>query len=322
MNESMLLLLPCTEAQRAWLQEAAGADCRLLSPQDPGAFGAATCVFGEPTLEEIAKMPRLRWIQMSWAGADRYTGAPDFPKDVRVCCATGAYGGTIAEYLFAAILSLYRHFPRYARQMDQGLWKPCFPGTGLEGKTVLILGAGDIGSEFAKRLRPFRVQILGVRRTARACPAEYDEMYTMADLPTLWGRADIVVCALPNTEKTRGLLDETALRAMKSTALLVNVGRGTLLDVDVLSKVLASGHLLGAALDVCEPEPLPPEHPLWRMENVLITPHIAGIGFGNVPETSDKIVRLCCANLRRYLEGSPLEGQVDFATGYRRTPAR
>lgn len=321
MREAMLIQLPLTETHMGWLAEAAGGRCDLLRPDSPDAFARATCVFGEPTPQELARMPRVRWVQMSWAGADRYTAAPGFPRNVRVCCATGAYGGVIAEYLFGAILALYRRFPAYVRQMDEGRWEPRFPGRGIEGRTVLILGAGNIGTEFAKRLRPFGAAILGVRRTARERPPEFDEMHTLDELPALLPRADIVSCSLPSTAQTRGLLDEAALRAMKKDALLLNVGRGTLLDPDVLAKVLASGHLLGAALDVCEPEPLPADHPLWTMENVLITPHIAGIGFGNVPETSDKIVRLCCRNLGAFLDGGRMESVVDFATGYRETPA-
>lgn len=318
--EAMLIQLPCNETQIGWLREAAGNRCRLLFPDQPGALEEAACVFGEPTLEEISRMSRLRWIQMSWAGADRYTTAPDFPQDVQVCCATGAYGGAIAEYLFGAILALYRNIPAYVRQMRNGTWQPRFPGRGIEGKTVLILGAGDIGTEFARRLRPFGAKVLGVRRTPRPCPPEYDEMHTLDELPALLPRADIITCSLPGTAETRGLLDEAALRSMKPDALLLNVGRGTLLDPDVLARVLASGHLMGAALDVCEPEPLPQCHPLWGMDNVLLTPHIAGIGFGNIPETTDKIVRLCCRNLRRFLDGEPLESRVDFVTGYRETP--
>ncbi len=326
MSETMLVMKPCAEAHRAWLREAAGARCCLIFSDRRGAPDAVlpevTAVFGEPTMEEIAKMPRLRWIQMGWAGADRYTRLPDFPREtVQVTCATGAYGGTIAEYLFGVILSLYRSLPRYARQMEQGVWRPILSSLGLEGKTVLIVGAGNIGSEFARRLRPFEVRVLGVRRTRRETPPEFDEMYTLAELPALLPRADIVVCCLPETAETRGLFDEAAFRSMKRDALFVNVGRGSLLDVDVLASVLRSGHLFGAALDVCDPEPLPPDHPLWHMDNVLLTPHIAGIGFGNVPETADKLVRLCCQNLRLWLDGQPLQSRVDFQTGYRATPS-
>jgi len=327
MKPCIYVTLPCREENRRKLREASGnfpvlfADTFETDGERAEAFAAAAAVFGEPRPETLKDAPNLLWIQMSWAGTDLYTKADHFPPNIAVTCATGAYGGTIAEYEIGAILALYRHFPQYARAQTQGAWKPVFPGRGLEGKTVLIVGAGDIGTEFARRLRPFGVrEILGVRRTRRETPPEFDATFTMEELPGLWGRADIVSCSLPNTPETVGLLDEKALRAMKGDALLLNVGRGTLVDPDVLARVLASGQLFGAALDVTQPEPLPPEHPLWRMENVMITPHIAGIGFGNVPETEDKIVELCCENLRRFMTGRPLRNLVDFKTGYRETP--
>ena len=315
----------CTDAQKARLREAAGElVCVFADECAPeareAAFASAEAVLGEPAPESVAQAPNLRWIQMSWAGADRYTGADvPLPAGVRVTCASGAYGGAIAEFIFGVILALYRQLPQYARQQASCLWRPVGGSLGIEGKTVLIVGAGDIGTAFAKRLRPFCPSaVLGIRRTVREKPAEFDEMYGMDRLLPLLGRADITVCCLPNTPETRGLLDAGALRAMKPGSLLVNVGRGSLVDLDALASALASGHLAGAALDVTEPEPLPPEHPLWRMENVLITPHVAGVGFGGVPEIADKIVALCCDNLRRYRAGRPLRSQVDFALGYRR----
>jgi len=321
MDECLYVMLDLRPENRERLRAAAGtlpvifAD-ECSAQEAARAFASAAAIFGEPKADTLDGAEKLRWIQMSWAGADIYTKADRFPENVAVTTATGCYGGTIAEYLVGAVISMYRHFPRYARQQARGVWRPQFPGKGVEGKTVLIVGAGDIGTEFARRLRPFGVRLIGVRRTPRPAPPEYDEMRTMEELPALWGEADIVSCSLPNTKETEGLLDEAALRAMKPDALLLNVGRGTLVDPDVLAGVLASGHLYGAVLDVCQPEPLPPEHPLWRMENVMITPHIAGIGLGNVPETEDKIVSLCCGNLRRFLSGEPLQSRLDFGAGY------
>lgn len=319
--ERLYVTLPVFPEHKAWLREAAGDACEVIFRDECNAEQAAfaranaTAVFGEPKLSALAEMPNLRWIQMSWAGTERYTAAPEFPQNIQLTCASGCYGETIAEYLFAVILALYRMIPGYVRNMQSGSWKPDV-SEGIEGKTVLILGAGNIGTEFAKRLRPFGAHIIGVRRTAREMPAEFDEMYTMEALPALWARADIVASALPNTVQTRNLLDEQTLLKLKPDALLVNVGRGTLLDVDILARVMQTGHLRGAALDVCEPEPLPETHPLWQMENVIITPHVAGLGFGGTPETTNKIVRLCCRNLKRYLRGDELESRVNFETGY------
>lgn len=319
MKKRMYVMLPCKAHHKQWLREAAADRCELVFADEaaPENFAGVTAVFGEPSIEAVLQMPDLEWIQLSWAGADRYTKSPDYPKHVLLSCASGAYGGTIAEYMFGTILAMYRNLPRYVRQMDQGLWQPKMPSCGIEGKTVLILGAGNIGSEFAKRLRPFGAKIIGVRRVQREVPPEFDEMHTLSELPELLKEADIVACSLPNTPDTIGLLDETMLRTMKPNALLVNVGRGTLVNPDVLAKVLQSGYLYGAILDVADPEPLPADHPLWKMENVLITPHVAGVGFGNVPETEDKIIRLGCDNLVRYLNGEKLAALVDFQTGYR-----
>ena len=323
MRNCIYVTYPCTDSQKQRLREAAGempilfrTECSEAEQRE--AFAAAEVILGEPKPETLAAAPRLRWIQMSWAGADLYTRAKYLPEGLRISCATGVYGGTIAEYIIGTVLALYRNLPLYLRQQREGLWKPCFPSRGIEGSTVLIVGAGDIGTELAKRLRPFLPkEILGVRRTARQKPAEFDEMYIMEDLPQLWGRADLVVCSLPNTPLTRGLLDEKALLAMKKDAVLVNVGRGTLVNPDTLCQVMQSGHLSGAILDVTAPEPLPPEHPLWKLDNVILTPHVAGIGFGNMPETAEKIIDLSCENLRRYLRGEPPRNLVDFATGYR-----
>ena len=323
MRESIYVMFRCSEDQKRRLREAAGetpirfrTDCTEAEQQ--AAFAKATVILGEPKPERLAAAPRLRWIQMSWAGADRYTKAAQLPDGLRVSCATGVYGGIIAEYVIGAVLALYRQLPRYVLQQRERIWKPCLPCRCIEGSTVLIVGAGDIGSELAKRLRPFHpAAVLGVRRTPRQKPAEFDEMYTMEDLPRLWGRADLVACSLPDTTLTRGLVDEAALRAMKKDAVLVNVGRGTLVNPDTLARVMQSGHLAGAILDVTDPEPLPPEHPLWRLDNVILTPHVAGVGLGDVPQTAEKIIDLCCDNLRRYLRGETPRNLVDFATGYR-----
>lgn len=320
---SVYVLPDFTPAQRQKILDAAGPmpvifarDC--TEEQRRAAFASAKVVLGEPKPETLSDAPNLRWIQMTWAGADLYTKAPSFPENVLVSCATGAFGGTIAEYIIGTVLLHFRHLGDYVRQQGRGEWRQRLPGRGMEGATFLIVGAGDIGTELAKRLRPFLPKaVIGVRRTKREKPDCFDEMYTMEDLPDLWGRADVVVCALPNTAQTRGMLSREVLLSMKNTALVVNVGRGTLMDLNVLNEVLASGHLSGAILDVTDPEPLPEDHPLWQRQDVLITPHISGVSFGNVPETTEKIVDIACANLRKFLRGECPDNVVDFQTGYR-----
>ena len=283
------------------------------------AFAGAEVIVGEPAPERLFGAPRLRWLQLTTAGTDRYTGKA-LPPAMTLTCATGVYGFVIAEYLIGAALAVYRHIPAYARQQEKGLWQPCQPSRCLFGASALVLGTGDLGATFARRLRAFGPrEILGVRRTSAAPLPDFDEVHTAEDLPQLWGRADLVVGCLPATAATRHLVGEEALRAMRPDALLLNVGRGSLVDTDALVRVLAERPGMGAVLDVTDPEPLPPEHPLWKLDNVLITPHVAGIGFGAVPETTERIVDLVCANLRRYRSGEPLQSVVDTAAGYRRS---
>jgi phosphoglycerate dehydrogenase-like enzyme len=123
-------------------------------------------------------------------------------------------------------------------------------------------------------------------------------------------KADIVICCIPNNTDTVHFLNDKRLRLMKEDALLINMGRGNFIVTDELIKIMGEGHLLGAALDVTEPEPLPPGHPLWDMENVMITPHIAGPSFSHCPETEDKIAAICCDNLKRYASGLPLKNLI------------
>lgn len=306
--------------------DAAEGDWRVIfrdqcSPEEQeSALHYATAIFGEPTVEKVLRAENLRWIQMTWAGADRYTKDPAFPQSVLVSNATGAFGVAIAEYLMGAALALLRGFPRYVRQQQSGLWQPNYGAATMEGKNALILGAGDIGTALAARLKAFDVKTIGVRRMTGSVPIGFDEIHGLSALDNLLPEADFVFGCLPGTTKTSGLLTEKRLRAMKTDAVLLNAGRGSLLDLDDLTRVLQEGHLRGAALDVCQTEPLPPEHPLWTLENVLITPHVAGVGFGDMPETEDKIVAILCRNLPRVAAGQTPENLVDFVTGYRQSP--
>lgn len=274
----------------------------------------ADAIIGYAPPELIKRAGRLRWFQATWAGMDIFSGG--IPAGAVVTNTSGAFGPVIAEHIIACLLALCRRIPAYVRQSG---WKKQGSELSVEGGRVLILGAGDIGRRTAERLRPFGPRLVGVRRVKRAVPPCFDEMYTLDELDSQLAAADFVVCCLPGTDETRGLLDARRLGLMKESAILVNVGRGSLIDTAALEAALAAGRLFGAALDVTEPEPLPKESPLWAMDNVIITPHVAGIGFGHLPATERRITDICCENLRRWLEGRELENVVDMALGYRRT---
>jgi len=302
---------PLLPHHKAMLEQAAAGRCEIVYAVDP----RAEILIGDLPPEELGAFHNLKWFHHLFAGVARYR-AEDFPAGALFTNSSGAYGVTIAEQAIACILYFYRQMRHYQLLQQSHTWDQDWQEDTLEGKTVLILGTGDIGSALAKRLRGFDCTVIGLRRTAGSLP-HFDEIHTMDALDRLLPRVDVLVGCLPGTAATAGLLNLQRLRAMKAGALLLNCGRGSLIDTDALVQVLREGHLGGCALDVTDPEPLPADHPLWDMQNVILTPHIAGASYGHVAEMDDRIYRLAADNLRRYLNGDPLHNPVDFATGYR-----
>lgn len=280
----------------------------------------ANIIIGQPSAEELREASCLEWLQLGIAGADRYVNNPDFPKQVQLTNVTGAFGLSISEYLLTMVLSLYKKMPSYQEQQKAGIWKDKGKERTLFGKTVLIVGTGDIGNSFAKLLSVFGTKTIGVRRTEGECLPYYNEVYTTTDLDRLLPEADVVALCLPSTKETKGLFDKERLLRMKEDVVLLNVGRGDTVVLSDLTEVLAEGHLDGAGLDVFEMEPLPSDHPLWKMNNVIITPHISGGSFNHLDETYDQIIEICMDNLRRYEAGESLKNKIDFATGYCEKP--
>ena len=269
---------------------------------------------GEPRTERIREAKNLKFVQMTWAGADIYTRG-GFPQGTKIANASGAFGPVIAEYVIGAILCVYRRFPEYIENQKVCIWRDAGAERTIEGKTALILGTGDIGSNIAKRLSAFGTKNIGIRRTG--APAQYfDEMHTLSDIDSLLPRADLVIGCLPNTKETGHILNYDRLCLMKSDALFINVGRGSLIDTDALIRALEERRIAGTILDVLENEPLAADSPLWKMPNVLITPHISGRGFGHDPATEKKVWDICLENLRRYLSGEDIINEIDFARGY------
>ncbi|MBP3685006.1 MAG: D-2-hydroxyacid dehydrogenase [Oscillospiraceae bacterium] len=281
-----------------------------------GNHADADIIIGDLGPAKLMEAKKLQWFHLVWAGADRYKAA-DFPAGVKFTNGSGAYGVMIAEHMMACMLAMVRQLRHYDEAQQAHSWDRSWSEDTLEGKTVLILGTGDIGTQLARRLRGFDCHVIGLRRTAGELPY-FDEVHTLEQLDDLLPRADIVACVLPGTAATRGLLDKKRLLSMKKTALLLNCGRGSLIVTSDLEDVLAAGHLGGVALDVTDPEPLPESNPLWDCRRVILTPHISGATFGHVAQTEDKVYRLAAENLRRYLGGEPLLNEVDFETGYRR----
>lgn len=303
---------PVKPHHKAMLEAAAAGRCEIVYALDE----QADVIIGDLGPKRLQPATNLKWYHLVWAGADRYKPS-DFPAGAAFTNGSGAYGVTVAEHMVACILALYRQLRHYDRLQKAHIWDPDWKEDTLEGKTVVILGTGDIGCALAKRLRGFDCRLIGVRRSGQPLP-EFQEMHTLADLDALLPQADIVAACLPGTRDTVGLLDERRLRLMKPNALLINCGRGSLIDTAALERVLQAGLLGGCALDVLNPEPLPADSPLWDMERVILTPHISGVSFGHVQEMEDRIYALAAENLRRYLDSEELLNQVDFETGYRK----
>lgn len=266
----------------------------------------AEVVIGEPAPDELSAAKKLRWVQMTWAGADRYLHG-GFPKDVMLTTAVGAFGETIAEHALAMLFSLCRRLPAYQRA---GEWRDLGCEKRITGGTALIFGCGNVGTEIAGRLRALGVRTVGVCRRARQARTNFDALTTLFCAEAFLPEADFILCALPSNAETNGYFDAERLSLCKSDAVLINVGRGALIDLSALTDILKAGKLFGAGLDVTEPEPLPAEHPLWNLPNVILTPHVAGVSFGHLPETEEKIWAICRENLDNYIAGRPLRNAV------------
>ncbi|HEY7131866.1 MAG TPA: NAD(P)-dependent oxidoreductase [Candidatus Limnocylindrales bacterium] len=239
---------------------------------------------------------RLRVIQTTSAGVDWLIGR--VPAHVMVCNARGVYDAPLAEWVVGAILAMERGLVVSRDAQARHDWTTLEPGE-LLGRRIVILGLGSIGSAIADRLRPFGVEIVGVGRTAR------DGVHGLADLDQVLPDAEILVNMLPLTTETRGLLDGRRLGLLPDGALVVNAGRGRTIVTDALVTELAAGRLR-AALDVTDPEPLPADHPLWDLPNVLITPHMAG----DSPSSTIRSVELAGDQVRRFAAGEPLVNEV------------
>ena len=291
----------------------------ILSPEPTAEqLAAAEVIIGMPPVSLLKGAPNLKWLQIPFAGTDTYPKA-EFPAGAVLTNTSGAFGKGISEYVLTMVLMLYKNMGLYRDSQLLERWQDEGVQLSPTGKNLLIVGAGDIGSETAKLFRPFGCRITGVRRVPRAVPPEYDEMITLDRLDEALPQADIVVCALPGTAATKKLFNAERLALLKKSAVLVNVGRGNLIDCEALAAALNAGALYGAAIDVTDPEPLPQGHPLWKCRNCILTPHITGGSFGHLQHTTDFIVQLCLDNLAAYRDGKELRNLVDFDAGYRKT---
>ncbi|MCS7001974.1 MAG: D-2-hydroxyacid dehydrogenase [Dehalococcoidia bacterium] len=303
---------PIVDLTDLTLRLAASDDAALLAEYQRLARDVTILLYsGAPFPRVRGMMPNLRWAQLPWAGSEQFLQESGCGPDVVITTASGVGARAIAEYTVGAIISLVKNFPRYAQQKAERRWKRRFTDE-LAGKTVAIYGVGAIGREVARLLAPFDVRVIGMTRTGGAPPPGVERLYPTSDLIEMLREADVLVVAAPRTDQTRGAIGAEALAALKPSAGVVNVARGDIVDEAALAAMLAEGRLAGAALDVFTEEPLPPDSPFWSLDNVLLTPHIAGVA----PAYQSRLLALFCDNLRRFLANEPLINRYDPARGY------
>ncbi|MGB8451183.1 MAG: D-2-hydroxyacid dehydrogenase [Anaerocolumna sp.] len=270
-------------------------------------------IYGWPEVELLQEAKNLKWLQLPSAGVDGYTNkASYYNQDIKLTNSSGVFGLPIAEHIFSMILSYNRNLQEYAYNKLEKKWSGNPDARDFYGSTIGIIGLGDIGSEVAKRAKLWGANVLAVKRTITEVPEYVDKLYSLEEMDEVLERADYVVLALPNTQKTKGIISEEKLKKMKPHAFLVNIGRGALIDQEALMKALKKKWIGGAGLDVTTPEPLPEDSPLWELPNVILTPHTSGCSPTNIVRRIDMFNN----NLKLFMENKPLGNMVDFTEGY------
>jgi phosphoglycerate dehydrogenase-like enzyme len=325
-----LLIYPPVGTTRLAQITAAAEPMQVVQAADESAAVAqvadADALFGTLTPPMLAAARQLRWTQAPTASMEKYLYPELVASAVLVTNMRGIFSDAIADHVFAFILSFAKNFPVYLRQQERRVWHmrgraekelPGYSGPGevhpsdraaiaLADCTLGIVGLGGVGAATAPRARAFDMRVLAVDPRVPAAP-EGVELFRPERLQEVLGQSDFVVIAAPHTPETYKLFNRARLRQMKRGAYLINVGRGAIVDLADLTAALQAGEIAGAGLDVFEIEPLPAEHPLWGMENVLITPHCAAAS----PRVAERHLQTLLENLRRFKAGETLLNIVD-----------
>ena len=254
----------------------------------------------------------LQWIHALSAGFDGLVSVPEIRcRRLHVTATKGIHGLTIAEHTLGMILSFSRGFHLLRDQQHRKEWKKYLGCDEIQGKKVGVLGLGNIGRVVAQKCKAMGMCVLGFDLVPVNDPS-VDRLYPAAELLSLLRDADYVVITLPHTPDTHHLISEKQLQAMKKSAYLFNVARGKIVDEPALTRALKAGVIAGAGLDVFENEPLPPTSELWEMPNVLVSPHMSAI----CPYYMDRAVNVFCDNLKRFVQGQPLQFELNWDTGF------
>ena len=265
--------------------------------------------------EEIDAAPNLRWVQWIGAGVDHAPLDALKARGIQLTNNSGVHANNIAEHIIGMMIAIARRFPRLVQAQNDHHWSlndDDFTVRELSGARLLILGAGNIGAALARKAVGLDIEVEVLGRTPRDSFIEGTTYRTIDALDAALADADHVAICIPLTPHTNGLFDAARFARMKPGSVIYNVGRGPIIDTNALIGALESGKIGGAGIDVSDPEPLPPDHPLWNAPNVFITGHTSG----RTPYYWDRGGRILRANIQHYLAGEPLENLVDFDLGY------
>ena len=309
MSETILNLLPLHEGEREEFEAIAPDAAHVYarsSTVTPEQLAAATVIFGWPRAESMKQAVSLKWFQTMWAGTEEYAGF--LPEGILFTSSSGSNSRSVAEHMLTSLMAVCRRLPAYLDSQRSHVWKDEGPMKTILGGTVLVAGAGHVGSDFAKLCQGLGAKTIGLKRTVSGPVEGFDQVQAMDQLDALLPQADVVALTLPHSPQTVRLINGERIARMKDDAILISAGRGSVLDQDALVRAMTAGKLWGAALDVTDPEPLPENSPLWDVPNLLLTPHVAG-GL-RLEITRRKCVEMAQENLRRYLAGEPLKNLV------------
>ncbi len=275
----------------------------------------AEIIIGFPDTGKLIHAENLKWLQLMSAGADGYTDRSIYyNRSVILTNLGGVFGIPIAEHVLSMILAFNKNLHIHFASKAGRTWNRIGSTRDFYGSTLGVIGLGDIGNEVAKRAHALGARVIAVKRVTSSVRKPYyvDELYGEEGIDTLVQRSDYIVSALPDTPKTKGIINRERINKMKPDSFIVNVGRGSAIDQDALIQALEEHRIAGAGLDVTTPEPLPETSKIWALPNVILTFHSSGAS----PDNSKGYCRNIAQNLRLYLQGKPLENLVDFDEGY------
>jgi phosphoglycerate dehydrogenase-like enzyme len=266
-----------------------------------------------PPKNVSARAPQLKWLHALLAGIDRPEFAEVLRSQVIVSNSVGIHRTQVSEYVFLLMLSLAKKAPFFSRMQQGKKWSPAIPGV-LDGKTLGIVGLGNIGKAVARLGRAFGMRVIANRRSIKetTCETNVDVLMPAGSLQELLSQSDFVVIALPATPATDKLIGEKEFRAMKPSAYIINIARGKIINEDALILAIKEHWIAGAGLDTTAIEPLPPDSELWNLPNVIVTPHVSG----RREDYNRLAIPVFCENLKKYIHHEKLPNMIDKEKGY------